>query len=54
MTTSTPAAILGLPAKGRITSGADADLVVISEDAEVRETFVGGRTVYGPPGDVAR
>jgi N-acetylglucosamine-6-phosphate deacetylase len=54
MTTSTPAAILGLPAKGRITPGADADLVVISEDVEVRETFVGGRTVYGLPGDVAR
>jgi N-acetylglucosamine-6-phosphate deacetylase len=54
MTTSTPAAILGLPAKGRITPGADADLVVISEDVEVRETVVAGRTVYGPSGDVAR
>jgi N-acetylglucosamine-6-phosphate deacetylase len=52
MTTSTPAAILGLPAKGRITPGADADLIVLSAEGEVRETLVAGRTVYGPRKDV--
>lgn len=54
MTTSTPAAILGLPAKGRITPGADADLVVLGEEVEARETLVAGRTVYVSPEDVAR
>ena len=53
MTTSTPAAILGLPAKGRITPGADADLVILSAEGEVRETLVAGRTIYGPSGDVS-
>jgi N-acetylglucosamine-6-phosphate deacetylase len=52
MITSTPAAILGLPTKGRITPGADADLVVLSAKGEVLETLVAGRTVYDPPGDV--
>jgi N-acetylglucosamine-6-phosphate deacetylase len=53
MATSTPAAILGIPAKGRITPGADADLVILSAEGEVRETVVAGRTVYGPPRDRA-
>jgi N-acetylglucosamine-6-phosphate deacetylase len=53
MSTSTPAAILDLPARGRITPGADADLVVLSEEGEVRETLVAGKTVYRAPGDVA-
>ena len=48
MTTSTPAAILGLPAKGRITPGADADLVVLSAEGGVQETVVAGRTIDGP------
>jgi N-acetylglucosamine-6-phosphate deacetylase len=52
MTTSTPAAILGLPAKGRITPGADADLVALSAEGEVRETLVAGRTIYRSPSDV--
>jgi N-acetylglucosamine-6-phosphate deacetylase len=52
MITSTPAAILGLPDKGRITPGADADLVVLSEEGEVRETLVAGKTICGPPKDV--
>jgi N-acetylglucosamine-6-phosphate deacetylase len=52
MTTSTPAAILGLPAKGRIIPGADADLVVLSAEGEVHETLVAGRTIFGPPRDV--
>jgi N-acetylglucosamine-6-phosphate deacetylase len=49
MTTSTPAAILGLPAKGRIIPGADADLLVLSAEGELQETVVAGRTIYGPP-----
>jgi N-acetylglucosamine-6-phosphate deacetylase len=52
MTTSTPAAVLGLPAKGRITPGADADLVVLSAEGAVRETLVAGRIIYGPQKDV--
>jgi N-acetylglucosamine-6-phosphate deacetylase len=51
MTTSTPAEILGLPARGRITPGADADLVVLGAEGEVRETLVAGRTICGPPGN---
>jgi N-acetylglucosamine-6-phosphate deacetylase len=49
MTTSTPAEILGLPAKGRITPGADADLLVLSAEGELQETVVAGRTIYVPP-----
>lgn len=52
MTTSTPAAILGLPAKGSITPGADADLVVLSAEGWVQETVVAGRTIYELPKDV--
>ena len=52
MTTSTPAEILGLPAKGRITPGADADLLVLSAEGELQETVVAGRTIYGPPRSV--
>jgi N-acetylglucosamine-6-phosphate deacetylase len=52
MITSTPAAVLGLPAKGRITPGADADLVILSAEGEVRETVVAGRTIYSPRKDV--
>jgi len=53
MTTSTPAAILGLPTKGRIAPGADADLIVLSAEGEVRETLVSGRTIYNPTKDVS-
>jgi len=52
MTTSTPAAILDLPAKGSITPGADADLVALSTEGEVQETIVAGRISYSPPTDV--
>ena len=48
MITSTPAAVLGLPAKGRISLGADADLVVLSAEGEVQETVVAGSTIYAP------
>lgn len=48
MITSTPAAVLCLPAKGRISPGADADLVVLSAEGEVQETVVAGSTIYAP------
>jgi N-acetylglucosamine-6-phosphate deacetylase len=53
MNTSTPAAVLGLPARGKIAPGADADLVVLSAEGEVLETLVAGRRVYGPPEEPA-
>jgi N-acetylglucosamine-6-phosphate deacetylase len=47
MATETPAEILGLPGKGRIAPGADADLVVLNLDGSVQRTIVAGTTVYG-------
>lgn len=44
--TENPADLLGLPRKGRIAPGCDADFVVLSEDLTVLRTIVGGRTVY--------
>ena len=32
--------------KGRLAAGMDADLVVFSPSLEIRQTFVGGRSVY--------
>ncbi|GGH84773.1 N-acetylglucosamine-6-phosphate deacetylase [Pullulanibacillus pueri] len=46
MATETPAKLLGLVDKGRIESGADADLVLMNEDFEVIWTMVGGKLVY--------
>ena len=46
MASETPAEILGLPEKGRIASGADADLVILSPEGFVQETIVAGETVY--------
>jgi N-acetylglucosamine-6-phosphate deacetylase len=42
MVTQNPARALGLQAKGRLTVGADADLVILSPDLEVLRVFAGG------------
>ncbi len=44
--TSTPADLLGMPHKGRIAPGCDADLVLLNEWLEVEETFVGGKRFF--------
>lgn len=44
--TENPADLLGLPRKGRIAPGCDADFVVLGEDLTILRTIVGGRTVY--------
>lgn len=46
MVTQTPADILGLANKGRISAGADADLTLLGPDGAVLETIVAGETVY--------
>jgi N-acetylglucosamine-6-phosphate deacetylase len=46
MATQTPADILGLENKGRIKSGADADLVLMNDRFEVMWTMVKGQMVY--------
>jgi N-acetylglucosamine-6-phosphate deacetylase len=47
MATLNPAEAIGLKNKGRIETGADADLVVLSHDLKVLKTFVAGVTIYG-------
>jgi N-acetylglucosamine-6-phosphate deacetylase len=51
MASETPADILGLFEKGKITPGADADLVVLSTEGMVEETIVAGETVYDGRGE---
>ncbi len=46
MATQSPAEVLGMPGKGRIAPGADADLVVLTPGGTVQETIVGGESVY--------
>jgi N-acetylglucosamine-6-phosphate deacetylase len=43
MATATPADLLGLPTKGRIQAGADADLVLMDDSFQVVWTMIGGR-----------
>jgi N-acetylglucosamine-6-phosphate deacetylase len=51
MATQTPAEILGMPGKGRIVPGADADLVLLAPGGAVYETIVGGEAVYRGDGE---
>jgi N-acetylglucosamine-6-phosphate deacetylase len=51
MASETPAEILGVFEKGRITPGADADLVVLSAEGRVEETIVAGDTVHHGRGE---
>jgi N-acetylglucosamine-6-phosphate deacetylase len=47
MASTVPAAVLNVAEhKGKIAAGYDADLVLLSKDFTVRETWVGGRCVY--------
>jgi N-acetylglucosamine-6-phosphate deacetylase len=46
MATANPARALGLNTKGRLKPGADADLVVLSRDLEVRRTLIAGERVF--------
>jgi len=46
MASANPARALGAKGKGRLEAGADADLVVISPDLEVRQTFVAGERIF--------
>jgi N-acetylglucosamine-6-phosphate deacetylase len=46
MATANPARALGLDTKGKIKTGADADLVILSRDLEVRRTLIAGERVF--------
>jgi N-acetylglucosamine-6-phosphate deacetylase len=46
MATDTPAHAIGLNMKGQFKIGADADLVVLSPELEVIETFVAGERIF--------
>ena len=46
LTAQVPADLYGLPGKGRIAPGYDADLVLLDRDLSVRATIVGGQVVY--------
>jgi N-acetylglucosamine-6-phosphate deacetylase len=46
MATTNPARALGLTTKGKLESGADADLVVMSPEVEILRTVVGGERIF--------
>jgi N-acetylglucosamine-6-phosphate deacetylase len=46
MASEVPARVLGLPAKGRLAAGFDADLALLGDDLRVRATFREGRCLY--------
>jgi N-acetylglucosamine-6-phosphate deacetylase len=45
MMTATPARILGLPAKGRLVPGCDADIVLFDDTVAVSRVFIGGQEI---------
>jgi N-acetylglucosamine-6-phosphate deacetylase len=47
MASANPAQALGSKTKGRLEAGAEADLVVLSPELEVRQTFLAGQRIYG-------
>jgi N-acetylglucosamine-6-phosphate deacetylase len=44
--TTTPAELLNLPNKGRITPGADADVVLVDPELDIKATIVNGEILY--------
>ena len=44
--TATPAELFNLPNKGRISIEADADLVLITPELEIKATLVGGELLF--------
>lgn len=50
MATRNPARALGCATKGKLEVGCDADLVVLSPDLDVVQTFVGAESIYGMAG----
>lgn len=46
MASANPARAIGLATKGNLDIGADADLVVLSADLEVEQTFLAGERIY--------
>jgi N-acetylglucosamine-6-phosphate deacetylase len=46
MATENPARAIGLETKGRLAIGTDADLIVLSPELEVLQTFVGGEEMF--------
>ncbi|MDN4075311.1 N-acetylglucosamine-6-phosphate deacetylase [Fictibacillus terranigra] len=46
MATETPANVLGMPQKGRLIPGADADVVILNDRFEIVRTIIKGKTVY--------
>jgi N-acetylglucosamine-6-phosphate deacetylase len=45
MMTATPARVLGLPAKGRLAPGCDADIVIFDDNVRVSRVFIGGKEI---------